>query len=160
MKKHLFKWLLKRAEGVMSRRAPDYIVGGKNNPYLYRWWIIPRNPIFNIYLHYFLRSDDPRALHDHPWFNISLLLNAEYLEHRPGHRFPIVRRRGSIIVRRPTAAHRIQLFKANGKERPVTTLFITGPRVREWGFLCPRGWRRWQDFVAKDDPGAIGPGCD
>ncbi len=39
-------------------RNPDITIGGKDHPYLERWWIIPRNRVFNIYLHQFWRSDD------------------------------------------------------------------------------------------------------
>jgi hypothetical protein len=47
-----------------------------------RWWVIPRNKFFNIYLHHFLHSDDDRALHDHPWWNVSILLRSgSYVEH-------------------------------------------------------------------------------
>ena len=48
-------------------REPDFIIGGHEAPYLRRHWLIPRNRFFNIYVHEFLRSDDDRALHDHPW---------------------------------------------------------------------------------------------
>ena len=63
------------------RRPPDRIIGGASDPYLRRWFIIPRNRWFNIYLHQFLRSDDDRALHDHPWVNLSILLTGRYMEH-------------------------------------------------------------------------------
>lgn len=43
----------------------DFTIGGHERPYLLRWFIIPRNRFFNIYLHKFLRSDDDRALLDH-----------------------------------------------------------------------------------------------
>lgn len=56
-----------------TRRAPDVVIGEADSPYLLRWHPIPRNPIFNVYLHQFLRDDDDRALHDHPWVNVSLL---------------------------------------------------------------------------------------
>lgn len=66
----------------IARRPPDFVIGGHERPYLLRWWVIPRNPVFNIYLHQFRRSDDDRALHDHPWlFNASWLLSGEYVEH-------------------------------------------------------------------------------
>jgi hypothetical protein len=48
-------------------RQPDFVIGGPAAPYLRRHWLIPRNRFFNIYVHEFLRSDDDRALHDHPW---------------------------------------------------------------------------------------------
>lgn len=73
-------WLIRRAE----RRGPDFVIGGHERPYLLRWRLLPRNPVFNVYLHQFLRSDDDRALHDHPWlFNVSLLLRGPYIEWVP-----------------------------------------------------------------------------
>ena len=65
------------ADGLVEKalcRTPDLVIGGWDDPYLLRWWLIPRNRWFNVYLHLFLRSDDDRALHDHPWFNLSFLL--------------------------------------------------------------------------------------
>lgn len=62
-------------------REPDFIIGGAADPYVRRWWLIPRNPVLNVYLHEFLRSDDDLALHDHPWWNASLLLWGTYTEH-------------------------------------------------------------------------------
>lgn len=59
----------------------DGIDGGPRRPYLTRWHIIPRNPWFNIYLHYFEHGDDDRALHDHPWRSASLILDGRYIEH-------------------------------------------------------------------------------
>ena len=45
-------------------RAPDFVIGAD---YLRRWWVIPRNDSQNVYLHDIRKSDDDRALHDHPW---------------------------------------------------------------------------------------------
>ena len=59
----------------------DGIDGGPRRPYLTRWHMIPRNPWFNIYLHFFVHGDDDRALHDHPWRSWSLLLDGGYREH-------------------------------------------------------------------------------
>jgi hypothetical protein len=70
MLKRFADWLIARAQ----RRSPDFVIGGDERPYLLRWWVIPRNKVFNVYLHLFLRSDDDRALHDHPWANASMLL--------------------------------------------------------------------------------------
>lgn len=65
-------------------RWPDRVIGENVDPYLLRWHLIPRNSFFNIYLHKFMRSDDNRALHDHPWaWNISLILRGQYIEHMP-----------------------------------------------------------------------------
>lgn len=64
-------------------RPADFIIGGAENPYIYRWWVIPRNTIFNIYLHKIVRDDDDRALHDHPWVNCSIILKGRYVEVTP-----------------------------------------------------------------------------
>lgn len=145
-------------ENMMQKRRPDVVIGGPDNPYLHRWYMIPRNPVLNVYLHKFLRSDDDRALHDHPWVNLSVLLRGEYTEHTiaaGGVNYRKVYRTGDWKFRWPTDAHRIELHDGSS-----ISLFVTGPRVRTWGFHCPNsvGWRRWTDFVS--NYGEIGKGCD
>jgi len=151
----LLRWLLKRGPG---RRAPDLIIGGEADPYLLRWHIIPQNRLCNVFLHRFLRSDDDRALHDHPWPNFSLLLANEYTEHRilaGGIHTKTTQRAGDWVLRAHGAiAHRIELHAG-----PCWTLFVTGPKYRDWGFHCPDRWVPWQDFTAVNDRGAIGKGC-
>lgn len=133
-------------------RKPDVLIWGLDNtdniPYMERWHIIPRNRFFNIYLHHFLKSDYDRALHDHPWWSISFILKGEYKEHTPKGK-PKIYRAGNIKLRGAKYTHRIELHKG-----PCWTLFITGPRVREWGFFCKDGWRHFEEFL-KD-----GKGCD
>lgn len=48
--------------------------------YMERWWRIPRNWATNIYFHVVRRSDDDRALHDHPWWSFSIVLEGGYWE--------------------------------------------------------------------------------
>lgn len=117
-----------------------------------RWWVIPRNRRFNIYLHNIMRSDDDRALHDHPWWNVSILLRGGYREITPTD--TKTRGVGSIVLRRATSAHRLEV------DRPCWSLFITGPNVRTWGFLCPNGWVPWQQFCAPGDSSQVGRGCE
>lgn len=143
----------------IMRREPDFHIGGREAPYIRRWWVIPRNRWFNIYLHEILRSDDDRALHDHPWVNCSILLAGRYIEHTIADGGIEIRKErgpGAVVMRGPGSAHRLEILPG---ERAVS-LFITGPRVRNWGFHCPKaGWVRWEQFVAADDKGAIGRGC-
>jgi len=142
-------------------RKPDFIIGGAENPYLLRWWVIPRNRWFNVYLHKIVRDDDPRALHDHPWWSISIILKGGYLEwfSNPGESpFDCVwRSPGSVIFRRATDAHRLTLGHGTGH---CWSLFITGRKIREWGFHCPKGWRHWEEFCAPGDSGQVGRGCE
>lgn len=157
-----------------TRRRPDFIVGGIENPYLIRWWVIPRNSIFNIYLHRIVRDDDDRALHDHPWVNLSILLKGAYDETAPlyqrgydGSQTCITIRRTAgllrgFVLRKPSAAHRLSLPKDTGRQEDQVecwTLFITGPRVRTWGFWCHKRWVNWKDFTDTTGEG-VGRGCD
>jgi hypothetical protein len=168
------------AERVMSSRPPDQVIGGREDPYMLRWWLTPwrkYNSMFeielspwarfvnflrlpNVYVHQFYRSDDDRALHDHPWANCSIVLTGEYTEHTidaGGIRRRAIRKAGDIVVRRARAAHRIELHAG-----PCQTLFITGFRTRSWGFHCPeQGWIPWRRFTNAADGGStVGPGCD
>lgn len=130
-------------------RKPDRIINGD---YLHRWYIIPRNRFFNIYLHKFGRSDDDRAIHDHPWYSVSLLLKGEFIEHS----FKGIRHIPWLwpVFRTAKFAHRLEIIKG-----PVWTIFITGPRVRDWGFYCPKGWVPWRKFATPDGK-PIGEGCE
>jgi hypothetical protein len=149
-------------------RKPDVYIGGEENPYLLRWWLIPRNRFFNIYLHKFIRDDDDRALHDHPWWSVSFLLKgilreihwtksgyangcwfytASKTAVRYVHRFLHCR------IRSANFTHRLELVT-----HEAWTLVFTGPKVREWGFHCPQGWKHWTLFTDKSGA-AIGKGC-
>lgn len=145
---------------ISERREPDFVIGGSEHPYLLRYFLIPRNPIFNAFLHVFLRSDDDRALHDRPWPNCSIVLRGNMVEHTIAAGGIHKRRQlvaGTIRIRAlGSMAHRIEI-----NEGPCYTLFLTGPRYREWGFHCPdAGWIHWRRFVDERDEGAIGRGCE
>lgn len=164
LNKHwLRKWL---------RGTPHFVIGGEDNPYLLRWFVIPRNSVFNIYLHKFLRSDDDRALHDHPWWFASLILKGGYYEHRQGGRR--YRHAGSVALRRPETLHRVELVRHKSatipmygskpwvicSEKRCWTLVFTGPKIRNWGFACPKGWIPWQKFTEGSANGAeVTNGC-
>lgn len=155
---------------------PDFVIGGHDRPYLLRWWIVPRNKWFNVYLHQILRDDDDRALHDHPWNNCSVILSGRYREvtlypqplqsiasmqkqWSPSEQITTwnwpkcshIREAGSITRRKAEHPHRLELI--DGK--PCWTLFISGPRRREWGFHTKDGWVHWKDFTDPNDPGQV-----
>lgn len=130
---------------------PDFVIG--EPAYLKRWWIVPRNEWQNTYLHLILRDDDDRALHDHPWENVSLVISGRYREITPEGTF--IREPGALIRRPATALHRLELIYGE----PCVSLFFTGPKVREWGFACPQGWRHWRDFTGGENGQLVGRGC-
>ena len=134
-------------------REPDFIIGQTDRPYMLRWFLIPRNETFNVYYHRVLRNDDDRALHDHPWPSFSIMTVGQLREITPDGARMI--RAGECVYRGPDFAHRLELIDG----QPCETLFITGPKMRDWGFHCPKGWVHWLDFVATDSTGQIGRGC-
>lgn len=142
-------WLVTLLSG-----RPHFTVGEGERLYLSRWYLTPwsayrgtdgepKSRLWSLYLHRFTRSDDDRAMHDHPWWFISLVLRGRYFEFQLDQP-PLTRRPGSIAFRRAEAAHRVELI--DGK--PCWTLILTGRRVRMWGFHCPNGWVEWRRFVA------------
>jgi hypothetical protein len=143
--------------------TPDLVIG---DDYMRRWRLLPRNPICNIYLHHFLHSDDDRALHDHPWPSLSMVIEGQTGEiygdivplrydRYTGDKFRLLRA-GDIVYRPASWKHRIVI----GHDETAVTLFVVGPRIRQWGFWCPQGWRHWRDYCEPNDEGRIGRGCE
>jgi hypothetical protein len=133
----------------------DFTIGPRSDPQVERWWIVPRNPTRNVYLHRFNRSDDDRAPHDHPGDNTSWTLRGRCFEHLQDGKVA-ERRPGDVTSRKAIEAHWIEI--AEGEE--MISLFFMGPIERDWGFYCPQGWKHWEAFV-KRVPGGneIGVGC-
>lgn len=175
-----------------TARKPHFVIGGRDHPYLLRWWLTPWSRCYRdlppgqkktlwqefvtrlpgLYVHCFLRSDEDRALHCHPWaWNASWLLQGEYIEHTiraGGIHVRTHRKAGDFAWRWGPAPHRVELLTEREEgagwamDVPIAcwTLFFTGWRYRDWGFHCEKGFVPWQRFTAADDPGAVGKGCD
>lgn len=166
-------------------REPDLTIGPRSDPQTLRWHLF-RWRGWQFALHKWMRSDDDRALHDHSGHNISFILTGGYWEvvrewmdgtpagpefdprewvyNGDGEFYRLVRKFRWPLVpyfRRADLPHRIEL-PSDGK--PVWTLWLRWPPIREWGFYCPRGWKHWKDYLAEDynQPGSestVGPGC-
>jgi len=94
-------------------------------PYLHRWTL--RLGAFSLRLHHFLSSDDKRALHDHPWWFVTLVLRGGYTDvSEAGEDHLGV---GSVRFRRALHRHTVQVDPGG-----VWTLILTGPARRAWGF--------------------------
>lgn len=150
-----------RCDRLMRERQPDFYIGGKEDPYMIRWWVIPRNKWFNLYMHKIIKSDRDEALHDHPWVNVSLLVRGRYDEvtiAKGGVHQTEPLSAGELRLRGPSAAHR--LVRPDGVDE-IVTLFFTGPVWRHWGFHCEKGWRHWKDFVGfrTEHENVVGRGC-
>lgn len=155
------KLLLRSHRDTTRFRARDVRIPGDDSipAYMLRWWKIPRNWAFNIYYHIVKRSDDDTALHDHPWWNFSIVLEGGYWEHLilpGGVHHKTWYGPGAVRFRRSGAfAHRLELKPEldkyrdpTGEELPVKTIFITGPVLRRWGF---HHTERWVDAYEWDE---------
>lgn len=139
-------WLLETA----AKRPPDFVIGDPADPYLRRWWLVPRNAECNVYLHNIRKSDDDRAFHDHPWDNMSLVLKGVFLEITPSG--TDIRIEGDVVFRKATDRHRLAIPRLADA---AWTLFITGPKVREWGFWEGGRFVPWREYCDPTNPGRV-----
>lgn len=121
-----------------SRRTGWFVGRSDIGDYMHRW--ICETPFGAVRLHHILRSDEARALHDHPWTFCSLLISGGYWEVTDAGRtwWP----RFSVRRVRAETPHRLIL------DSPVWTLVVTGPKAREWGFHTDSGWMHWREARA------------
>lgn len=138
--------------GPWKVRDPDLTIAPDGKPYIYRWHIIPRAGMANLYFHVQTASDPERPLHDHPWDNMSVILSGFYEEiisEQPNmpteeNTRTVLRVTGETVFRKAEWSHRLILPKG----MPYTmTLFSTGPKRREWGFWYPDGWRSYKEVT-------------
>lgn len=119
--------------------------------YMERRWLLVIPGLFSIRMHKILRSDDDRALHDHPFNYASLILSGGYFELTPD---PFggpheVRRwcpPGSFRYARAESLHRLEIEPG----QVAVTLFFIGRRKRAWGFQTAEGWTPHRAY-AKDE---------
>lgn len=121
---------------------------GPLGPLLERWIVIRHEQLGGIYVHKLCRSDHDRALHDHPWSFLSIVLGRGYDEvfydETQPPRFREQWRRnkpGFVLFRRAGYRHRVVI---TGK--PAWTLVFVGPKVRRWGFWPEGGWCWWRKY--------------
>lgn len=114
------------------------INGPDEQPYLERYHLLRLPFGYQVYLHRFVASDPGRALHNHPWNHaISWVLSGGYEEIRmqgPKENHRLESRAlsaGSFNLIGGRVFHRINV--APGSQ--CWSLFIHGPRARDWGFL-------------------------
>lgn len=125
----------------------------QNEPYLERYYLFlrERNRFpFNVFLHKFLKSDLD-DVHDHPWSYATLVLKGGYWEWIP-HFDTVGRRTGEYQVWRGPGHFRVS--KANSFHRieldpdiTAWTLFMPGPKKRDWGFLVKNKWIQWEQYL-------------
>jgi len=130
----------------------------EKDPYLHRYylintrwikWIFPKLS-YRIVLHHTVKSDVD-GLHDHPWPWKSRLVSGGYWEDTPDGKFWREPSQG-WRTRTGEDFHRLIIDEemANGEE--TWSLFVMGPRYKEWGFLAGDGsWIPWEEYIDNRD---------
>lgn len=118
-------------------------------------------------IHVIKASDKDRHLHDHPWWNVSIILQGSYLEEVPvsQSQHPVydqnyimsyaagddlegasttfkLRKPGDVIFRGASTRHRLHLI-----DGPVYSLFFMGPVKQMWGFYTPDGKIPFREYL-------------
>jgi hypothetical protein len=94
----------------------------------FRRYRIIETPWLNIYIHRIYMADADEHEHDHPWDFCIFVLSGGYVEQSNDGYY--ARIPGSFVRHSAEYSHRI--ISLNNK--PSTTLVMTGPRRREWGY--------------------------
>lgn len=132
----------------MARHPVSQVITGDTaqDVLINRWDILDLWGL-HVRLHYIHGSDYGRDLHDHPWWNCTIVLQDRYNEVVPtwyGGSVARLREAGDIVLRSALARHRIVLadrwvhffdgLPVKFTETPAITLFIHGRATRRWGF--------------------------
>ncbi len=152
------------AEPMLNRWfVKKVIVNCEHNPYLHRWYVFKTARV-TLFVHKFVRSDEDRALHDHPWAFLVIPLWRGYIEHSdrlmkyewPGcdRRFPVINRVLPFIgtrYRNFHYRHRVELLKDSaGSDLPAWSIFFHFERVKDWGYWTKAGFilhsKWWSDL--------------
>lgn len=110
-------------------------------------------------LHVIKSSDMDRHLHDHPWWNMSIILEGSYIEEVPGwhgqsplmDQIPgmnkyLLREPGDVVFRKATDRHRLTLVTSR-----VVSLFVMAPAERMWGFHTEEGFVPFREYLAQSE---------
>lgn len=165
---------------------------GPDDVYLIRYYVV-KSKYFNFFIHQFLRSDRD-DLHDHPWHFLTYLVDGAYKENKwneelqkletmartndvhvrdwSDHRLTHTSE-NRLVFRRATDQHQVVVYneyKLSQKDQATITICLTGPTMREWGFirehgeiaidgkivkLAMRTWVHWKEYLGlpPDTPG-------
>lgn len=147
---------LKAIKEFFYKRSDIWI---KGVCYMRRWRFLP-DWLPGVRIHNILESDDDRALHDHPFSFVTIILKGGYWEyladgsktwHGPG----------SVLYRQAKTMHRIELRRdctvppnefhstCDGDLLPAWTLVFRTRYFREWGFATKLGWVHNKNFIEK-----------
>jgi hypothetical protein len=145
------KWFLLLLERIGRKRI--VMDRQSNDPYLERYYLFLKDRDhfpFNVFLHKFLKGD-PDDVHDHPWPYATMILKGGYYEWTAEFDENNIKIRetrhwrgpGHFRVCSANSFHRIEL-----KEGVTAwTLFMPGPKKRDWGFLVNNKWVQHEQYL-------------
>lgn len=119
---------------ILARVDQLDITGSDGSVFMRRYRLL-RTRWGGFYLHQFLRGDEDKCLHDHPWRFVTLILSGGYTEVLPnGTRW---RPPGTLLYRPAEHRHRVDC------DRVCWSLVFVCRKSRPWGFWTVRGWQQW-----------------
>jgi hypothetical protein len=143
-------------------------LGKPECPYMYRW--VFNFFLFSIRIHHWLRSDDKRFFHNHPWAFLSLIIQGSYMDvsyvGRLGELTGDIRAKHGALsshgkdnldlveldlvekwdIRYRPANHRHYVDVPKGG---CWSLLLCGPAIRKWGFWVNNKFYRPLRFFSR-----------
>lgn len=108
-------------------------LGKPECPYAYRTMFIFFG--YSIRIHQWIRSDDKRFMHDHPWWFITFVLKGSYVDISPNGEDQL--NQFSFRYRKANYQHYVDVPKSG-----AVTILLTGKRERRWGFWINDKFKR------------------
>lgn len=105
---------------------PTHELGPEGNEHLLRWHVVRDPAKGNVYVHATLKSDPDPEMHCHPFDNMTIVIDGAVREITPDIERTLLP--GDVVMRQAHDRHRLEV------DGPAITLFITGPKIRDWGF--------------------------
>jgi hypothetical protein len=112
-------------------------LGEPGCPYARRWVLNLGG--WSLRIHHWFSGDDPRYLHEHPWWFLTFVIRGGYTD---------IGRDGTDELRAPAIRYRpaLHAHTVSAVRRHTWTLLITGRPLRDWGFYTDQGWMRMRRF--------------
>lgn len=142
-----------------AKKTPYFHLYDKETGDLYmeRYWLKPFTNAkdTSIRIHKIMRSDDARALHDHPWESTSIILDGGYWEIEPldqnqdpemdAYAYKRVWKGAGAVTHRPAhGRHRLEVEPGTH----AWTMFIMGKWEKDWGFYdADRKFVYWREYL-------------
>ena len=120
-------------------------LGKKECPYAYRWVFIFFG--FAIRIHKWIRSDDKRYMHNHPWWFRTFVLKGSYTDvylDKDGNIQKDLIKRFSTRYRPSSHIHYVEV-----PEKGCITILLTGKPINKWGFFVNGKFKRPLKFFDK-----------